>query len=102
MGTSAAWTPERRARQAERIRCWEPWRQSTGPKTAEGKRRSSRNAEAFRANPVGRRAYRLIEEFLRSGDVSVELKQVLSSVGDDYPAPPSELRSRRRRDAGHL
>lgn len=38
------WTPEARARQAERIREWKPWEQSTGPKTDEGKRISRMNA----------------------------------------------------------
>ncbi|GAB1387354.1 hypothetical protein MASR1M59_25020 [Melaminivora sp.] len=38
------WTLERRQRQAELIRQWQPWKQSTGPQTAEGKARSSRNA----------------------------------------------------------
>ena len=38
------WTPERRARQAELIRAWRPWKQSTGPRTPEGKARVSRNA----------------------------------------------------------
>ena len=38
------WTPERRARQAEAIQRWQPWRQSTGPKPAEGKARVARNA----------------------------------------------------------
>lgn len=38
------WTPERRARQAELIRQWQPWTKATGAKTAEGKARSSRNA----------------------------------------------------------
>lgn len=37
------WTPERRARQAELIRTWRPWAKSTGPRTAEGKARTSRN-----------------------------------------------------------
>ena len=37
------WTPERRARQAELIRSWKPWGQSTGPRTDEGKVRTSRN-----------------------------------------------------------
>lgn len=37
------WTPERRARQAALIRSWQPWEQSTGPRTAEGKARTSRN-----------------------------------------------------------
>ena len=38
------WTPERRQRQAEAIRRWRPWERSTGPRSAEGKQRSSRNA----------------------------------------------------------
>jgi hypothetical protein len=37
------WTPARRARQAELIRTWRPWAKSTGPRTAEGKARTSRN-----------------------------------------------------------
>ena len=38
------WSPERRARQAARIREWAPWRRSTGPKTEAGKARCSKNA----------------------------------------------------------
>ena len=38
------WTLERRERQAELIRQWQPWKQSTGPKTPEGKATASRNA----------------------------------------------------------
>jgi hypothetical protein len=38
------WTPEERERQAMLIRQWKPWQQSTGAKTAEGKRNSSQNA----------------------------------------------------------
>jgi len=45
MGTSAAWTPERRAKQAEAIHRWQPWNKSTGPRTKKGKARSSRNAD---------------------------------------------------------
>lgn len=44
MGTKSAWTPERRARQAEIIRSIKPWQFSTGPRTEEGKAASSRNA----------------------------------------------------------
>lgn len=40
----SGWTPERRAKQAEAIRRWKPWKRSTGPKTEEGKAASSRNA----------------------------------------------------------
>jgi hypothetical protein len=38
------WTLERRQRQAELIRQWQPWQQSTGPRTPEGKAAASRNA----------------------------------------------------------
>ena len=38
------WTPERRARQAERIRQWKPWERSTGPRTPAGKAKAARNA----------------------------------------------------------
>ncbi len=40
----SSWTPERRARQAELIRTWRPWKQSTGPRSSDGKERVSRNA----------------------------------------------------------
>ena len=39
------WTPERRARQAALIRNWRPWEKSTGPRTAEGKAKVSRNGD---------------------------------------------------------
>ena len=38
------WTTERRKRQAELIRRWQPWLHSTGAKTPEGKAVSSQNA----------------------------------------------------------
>ena len=38
------WTPAERQRQAELIRIWQPWKHSTGAKTAEGKAISARNA----------------------------------------------------------
>lgn len=38
------WTPEERAAQAALIRQQKPWEHTTGPKTAEGKKASSRNA----------------------------------------------------------
>ena len=39
-----SWSTERRRKQAEMIRQWKPWEKSTGPRTAEGKARASRNA----------------------------------------------------------
>ena len=38
------WTLERRRKQAEAIRRWKPWEQSTGPTTPDGKAIVSRNA----------------------------------------------------------
>ena len=38
------WTLEQRQQQAEKIRQWQPWKQSTGAKTLAGKSIASRNA----------------------------------------------------------
>ena len=38
------WTDEARARQAEKMRELKPWLKTTGPKTEDGKKTSSRNA----------------------------------------------------------
>ena len=38
------WSPESRQKQAEAIRKWSPWTKSTGPRTDDGRARSSRNA----------------------------------------------------------
>ena len=38
------WTPEARQKHSEALRRWQPWTRSTGPRTTEGKARSSRNA----------------------------------------------------------
>ena len=40
------WTPERRAKQAAAIQAWQPWKRATGPRTVEGKAKTSRNAYA--------------------------------------------------------
>ena len=45
MTSSSAWSPERRERQRQLIRCIRPWERSTGPRTKEGKARSSQNAK---------------------------------------------------------
>ena len=52
MPKSNGWTDERRARQASLIHQWQPWRNSTGPRTAQGKAISSRNA--YKPNSVRR------------------------------------------------
>jgi hypothetical protein len=38
------WTPERKAKAAEMIHDWKPWKHTTGPKTPEGKAKSSMNS----------------------------------------------------------
>lgn len=42
------WTPEQKAKQAALIRAWKPWKQSTGPRTSEGKAASSKNVSIGR------------------------------------------------------
>ena len=48
----STWTAERRARQAMLIHTWQPWKKSTGPRTPEGKSKSSRNA--YKPNTIRR------------------------------------------------
>ena len=75
---SRAWTPERRVRQAALLRRLQPWRKSTGPRTASGKARTSQNARktprallraAIRSNAtrlrLARRIHRQYFVFLR-------------------------------------
>ena len=38
------WTVEQRKQQSLKIRQWQPWQNSTGAKTVEGKAKASRNA----------------------------------------------------------
>lgn len=77
MGTRSAWTPERRARQRKIIAATQPWRSSTGPRSVQGKAKSALNAQAFRKNPGTRRAWILIHDFFRSGEMTPELAEVL-------------------------
>ena len=58
---SNGWTPERRKQQAERIRTWRPWASSTGPRSAEGKAKASRNAWKGGERAVLRELARLLE-----------------------------------------
>ena len=41
------WTPEERAKQAELIRKWKPWENSTGPRTEHGKKCSCQNSRKY-------------------------------------------------------
>jgi hypothetical protein len=97
MGTRSAWTPERRARQRELIRCSKPWTNSSGPKTAGGKRRSSTNAQAFRGDPEARKAWILIQDLFRTGEMSAELGQIFLAADLS-----GDLADAIYQDCGHL
>ena len=56
------WTPEERLKQAELIRKWQPWKQSTGAKTLQGKARSSRNAYKHGMGKLQKELSRLLRE----------------------------------------
>lgn len=44
------WTPEQRERQARLIHGWEPWKQSTGARTPQGKAISAQNVIVGKRN----------------------------------------------------
>ncbi len=60
------WTPERKQRQSELIRSWRPWELSTGPATAEGKSKASRNAWRGGHRAQIRQLSALVNEELRA------------------------------------
>jgi hypothetical protein len=68
MSRAVGWTPERRARQSAAIAAWRPWERSTGPKTLEGKARSSRNADRGGQREKLRAELRLFREMIRELD----------------------------------
>ena len=92
MGTKAAWTPERRANQTQIIRRVEPWKRSTGPRTAAGKSRSSKNATAFLRDPKAC----LSKQFLKTGNFPPRLDELCREsemnpdLGDPGEAPSSD------------
>jgi hypothetical protein len=60
MANQHGWSNARRAAQSVAIRRWQPWRASTGPKTAAGKAVSARNGikpvSAMRAELIAMQA----------------------------------------------
>ena len=73
---SNGWTPERRARQAEAIRRWQPWTRSTGPRTAPGKARAAANGLMNPQHPGMRSILRELRRALR------EQRDALSHLRD--------------------
>lgn len=72
---SRSWTPEQRQRQAELIRAWQPWKQSTGPVTKEGKQKSGGNAYKGGRRTQLRQLAREIRALLQSYDDALLLAQ---------------------------
>lgn len=93
MSGSNGWTPERRARQAEAIRRWQPWARSTGPRTAEGKAVSARNADKGGQREEERARNRQFRAQLKL------LKHVIARDGIKPLGPPDQVGRRRRRSA---
>ena len=63
---SKGWTPERRARQAELIRSWKPWEQSTGPRSDDGKASAAMNSWRGGARPMLRALARVLADHRRA------------------------------------
>lgn len=58
------WTQAQRERQAKLIHRWKPWEKSTGPRTLEGKRISSRNADRYALREIMRENARATRELI--------------------------------------
>jgi len=61
------WTLKRRLKQSQGIQRWRPWERSTGPRTQEGKARSSRNRDKGDARGM----LRAIRNVLRECDAKL-------------------------------
>ena len=62
---SNGWTLARRNAQAIAIRRWRPWERSSGPRTPEGKARSSRNADRGDQRGLHRELAKMLNADLR-------------------------------------
>lgn len=79
-GKASGWTPERRARQAEAIRAWRPWEQSTGPRTEAGKAACARNAYKASVGQEIRKARREVNALMRyAQELMDEARELMGS-----------------------
>jgi hypothetical protein len=75
------WSPERKAKQSQAIRQWQPWTKSTGAKTPQGKAVVSRNAFKGGHRPHMRQlAKDLSEEFVVAQDLIKKYKEYLTTA----------------------
>ena len=80
---ASTWTPERRARQAELIKTWQPWSKSTGPVTAKGKTKSSMNAYRGGFRPVLRGLSALLRDEVKTArDLASALRGQVKQDGN--------------------
>ena len=63
---ATGWTLERRERQAELIHRWKPWKQSTGPKTAEGRAKAAQRGHKGAVRPKLRELGQALREHQRA------------------------------------
>lgn len=84
------WTPERRARYAALARLSQPWRHSTGPRTAAGKARVAMNAlrNGYRSKAWRLKAQR-IRQAIRLCAHTLLLVRVLRQQQDRVASPVS-------------
>ncbi|GJL85802.1 MAG: hypothetical protein DHS20C02_15770 [Micavibrio sp.] len=90
---SKGWSEERRKQQAERCRQNKPWEKSTGPRTAEGKRKSSLNAFKHGLYSRSHDEFRLL---LRLGQAYM-IKMLETLEDNEKIRMVNERRARRKR-----
>ncbi len=66
------WTLEQRIQQSEAIRRWMPWKQSTGPRTSEGKATTSQNAVKHGATGIDAQALERLLGLLKRDRVAID------------------------------
>ena len=87
------WTPERRARQAERIRQWKPWEKSTGPRTEAGKATSSQNALVH-----GERSAEVVKARKQFNDAMRSSRVIIDRLKEAGREAMGEIREMRQQD----
>lgn len=87
------WTPERRARQAERIRQWKPWEKSTGPRTEAGKAASNQNALVH-----GERSAEVVKARKQFNDVMRSSRAIIDRLKEAGREAVGEIREMRQQD----